>query len=133
MFLLQILLSLPCINPQELAAFEEALAKTASPKEQKQHMKSLLLLGTGNKLKALVAQKSVNIITNVSGNSLPPALFRLIQPLPWEKEKVKRNRKNGFPYFHVFTQPSSPTIQDDKLKPYQYLFCFYLDARCATR
>ncbi|KMT13498.1 hypothetical protein BVRB_4g082770 [Beta vulgaris subsp. vulgaris] len=65
----QILLSLPCINPQELAAFEEALAKTASPKEQKQHMKSLLLLGTGNKLKALVAQKSVNIITNVSVRS----------------------------------------------------------------
>jgi exportin-5 len=29
-------------------------------------MKSLLLLATGNKLKALAAQKSVNIITNVS-------------------------------------------------------------------
>lgn len=65
----QILSTLPCINPQDLAAFEEALAKTASPKEQKQHMKSLLLLGTGNKLKALVAQKTVNKITNVSGRS----------------------------------------------------------------
>lgn len=63
----QILLSLPCITPNDLAAFEEALMKTASPKEQKQHMKSLLILATGNKLKALAAQKSVNVITNVSG------------------------------------------------------------------
>ncbi|KAK4850574.1 hypothetical protein QYF36_007942 [Acer negundo] len=62
----QILLSLPCITQQDLLAFEDALTKTSSPKEQKQHMKSLLLLGTGNKLKALAAQKSVNVITNVS-------------------------------------------------------------------
>ncbi|BFG37079.1 hypothetical protein CerSpe_233530 [Prunus speciosa] len=62
----QVLLSLPCIKQHDLLAFEEALAKTYSPKEQKQHMKSLLLLATGNKLKALVAQKSVNVITNVS-------------------------------------------------------------------
>ncbi|KAM7508468.1 hypothetical protein LguiA_018921 [Lonicera macranthoides] len=62
----QILLSLPCITPQAMVAFEEALAKTFSPKEQKQHMRSLLLLATGNKLKALAAQKSVNVITNVS-------------------------------------------------------------------
>ncbi|TXG65800.1 hypothetical protein EZV62_007075 [Acer yangbiense] len=63
----QILLSLPCVTQQDLLAFEDALTKTSSPKEQKQHMKSLLLLGTGNKLKALAAQKSVNVITNVSG------------------------------------------------------------------
>ncbi|XP_050384104.1 protein HASTY 1 [Argentina anserina] len=62
----QVLLSLPCIKQQDLLAFEEALRKTASPKEQKQYMKSLLLLATANKLKALVAQKSVNVITNVS-------------------------------------------------------------------
>ncbi|KAJ6757288.1 EXPORTIN 1/5 [Salix koriyanagi] len=62
----QVLLSLPCIKPQDLVAFEEALTKTGSPKEQKQHMKSLLLLATGNMLKALAAQKSVNIITNVT-------------------------------------------------------------------
>ncbi|KAK6804860.1 hypothetical protein RDI58_002644 [Solanum bulbocastanum] len=62
----QILLSLPCITSQDLLAFEEALTKTASPKEQKQHMKSFLLLATGNKLKALAAQKSINVITNVS-------------------------------------------------------------------
>ncbi|XP_054802202.1 protein HASTY 1 isoform X2 [Prosopis cineraria] len=62
----QVLLSLPSITPHDLHAFEEALTKTASPKEQKQHMRSLLLLATGNKLKALAAQKSVNIITNVS-------------------------------------------------------------------
>ncbi|XP_048324351.2 protein HASTY 1 isoform X2 [Ziziphus jujuba] len=62
----KVLLSLPSITPQDLLAFEEALTKTSSPKEQKQHMKSLLLLATGNKLKALAAQKSVNVITNVS-------------------------------------------------------------------
>lgn len=69
LFISQVLLSLPCITPQDLAAFEEALSKTSSPKEQKQHMKSLLLLASGNKLKALAAQKSVNIITNVTGES----------------------------------------------------------------
>lgn len=63
----QVLLSLPCIAPQDLLAFEEALAKTSSPKEQKQHMRSLLLLATGNKLKALANPKSVGVITNVSG------------------------------------------------------------------
>ncbi|KAL3516211.1 hypothetical protein ACH5RR_023113 [Cinchona calisaya] len=62
----EILLSLPCITPQDLLAFEEALSKTSSPKEQKLHMKSFLLLATGNQLKALAAQKSANVITNVS-------------------------------------------------------------------
>lgn len=59
-------MSLPSITPHDLHAFEESLTKTSSPKEQKLHMKSLLLLATGNKLKALAAQKSVNIISNVS-------------------------------------------------------------------
>ncbi|KAL9272187.1 HASTY 1-like protein [Drosera capensis] len=62
----QILLSLSGITSENLLAFEEAMKKTASPKEQKQHMKSLLILATGNSLKALAAQKSVNVITNVS-------------------------------------------------------------------
>lgn len=62
----QVLMSLPNISPHDLAAFEESLTKTSSPKEQKQLMRSLLQLATGNKLKALAAQKSVNIITNVS-------------------------------------------------------------------
>ncbi|KAK7258781.1 hypothetical protein RIF29_24367 [Crotalaria pallida] len=65
----QALLSLPSIAPHDLHAFEESLTKTSSPKEQKQLMKSLLLLATGNKLKALAAQKSVNIITNVSSSA----------------------------------------------------------------
>ncbi|KAG4111520.1 hypothetical protein ERO13_D13G109200v2 [Gossypium hirsutum] len=65
----KILLSLPCISPNDLHAFEEALTKTASPKEQKQLMKSFLLLATGNNLKALAAQKCVNIITNVTGGT----------------------------------------------------------------
>ncbi|KAL3843984.1 hypothetical protein ACJIZ3_001387 [Penstemon smallii] len=60
----QILLSLPSITLHDLLAFEEALLKTGSPKEQKQHMRSLLIMATGNKLKALAAQKSVNGITN---------------------------------------------------------------------
>ncbi|KAG4112692.1 hypothetical protein ERO13_D13G177400v2 [Gossypium hirsutum] len=68
----QILLSLPCITPNDLHAFEEALTKTASPKEQKQHMRSLLLLATGNNLKALAAQKNVNIITNVTARPRGP-------------------------------------------------------------
>ncbi|KAL0429515.1 UNVERIFIED_CONTAM: protein HASTY 1 [Sesamum radiatum] len=62
----QIMLSLPCITLQDLLAFEEALSKTGSPKEQKQHMRSLLIMATGNKLKALATQKAVNIITNVT-------------------------------------------------------------------
>ncbi|KAH6820146.1 ARM repeat superfamily protein [Perilla frutescens var. hirtella] len=62
----QILLSLPCITQQDFLAFEEALSKTRSPKEQKQHMKSLLIMATGNKLKALATQKGVNVITNVT-------------------------------------------------------------------
>lgn len=64
--LLQILLSLGS-TPQDLLAFEEALTKTSSPKEQKQHMRSLLVLAAGDKLKALASQKSVNVITNVTG------------------------------------------------------------------
>ncbi|KAG9148614.1 hypothetical protein Leryth_017379 [Lithospermum erythrorhizon] len=62
----QVLLSLPSITPQDLLAFEQALAKTSSPKEQKQLTRSFLLLATGNKLKALASQKSINIITNMS-------------------------------------------------------------------
>ncbi|CAK8544722.1 unnamed protein product [Lathyrus sativus] len=69
----QVLQSLPFITPRDLHAFEESLTKTSSPKEQKQHMKSLLLMATGNKLKALAAQKSVNIITNVSMRQRSPA------------------------------------------------------------
>ncbi|XXG80699.1 hypothetical protein AAC387_Pa09g1507 [Persea americana] len=62
----QVLLSLPCITTADLQAFEDALAKTSSPKEQKQHMRSFLLLATGNRLRALAAQKTANVITNVS-------------------------------------------------------------------
>lgn len=69
----QILLSLPSITPNDLQAFEEALTKTSSSKEQKQHMRSLLVSATGNKLKALAAQKSTSLITNVSGK--PNYLF----------------------------------------------------------
>ncbi|ESQ49570.1 hypothetical protein EUTSA_v10022131mg, partial [Eutrema salsugineum] len=63
----QVLLSLPCLSPNDLHAFEEAAVKTPSLKEQKQLMRSLLMLGAGNNLRALAAQKNVNVITNVTG------------------------------------------------------------------
>ncbi|WZZ36747.1 hypothetical protein YC2023_020148 [Brassica napus] len=62
----QVLLSLPCLTHNDLRSFEETVAKTPSPKEQKQLMRSLLLLGTGNNLRALAAQKNMNVITNVT-------------------------------------------------------------------
>ncbi|KAG2597572.1 hypothetical protein PVAP13_5KG228500 [Panicum virgatum] len=62
----QVLLSLPHIKQEDLLAFDDSLSKTASPKEQKQHMRSLLLLATGNKLRALAAQKTTNVITNIT-------------------------------------------------------------------
>ncbi|KAI5006841.1 hypothetical protein ZWY2020_041221 [Hordeum vulgare] len=62
----QVLLSLSDMKQEDLLAFDDSLSKTASPKEQKQHMRSLLLLATGNKLKALASQKTTNIITNVT-------------------------------------------------------------------
>lgn len=68
----QVLLSLPSITHNDLLAFEEALTKTSSSKEQKQHMKSLLLFATGNKLRALAAQKTVNVITNVTARPRGP-------------------------------------------------------------
>ncbi|GJN31906.1 hypothetical protein PR202_gb20361 [Eleusine coracana subsp. coracana] len=66
----QVLLSLPHIKQEDLLAFDDSLSKTASPKEQKQHMRSLLLLATGNKLRALAAQKTTNVITNVTSEQL---------------------------------------------------------------
>uniref|UniRef100_M4D0H8 Uncharacterized protein n=1 Tax=Brassica campestris TaxID=3711 RepID=M4D0H8_BRACM len=69
----QVLLSLPCLTPNDLRAFEEAMGKTPSPKEQKQLMRSLLLLGTGNNLRALAAQKTMNVITNVTLRTRGPA------------------------------------------------------------
>ncbi|KAF8401555.1 hypothetical protein HHK36_012497 [Tetracentron sinense] len=80
----QVLLSLPCITNHDLLAFEEALAKTSSPKEQKQHMRSLLLLASGNKLKALAAQKSTSLITNVS-SMLYDNFILFILPLDFKK------------------------------------------------
>uniref|UniRef100_J3KZV4 Uncharacterized protein n=1 Tax=Oryza brachyantha TaxID=4533 RepID=J3KZV4_ORYBR len=62
----QVLLSLPQMKREDLLAFDESLSKTASPKDQKLHMRSLLLLASGNKLRALVGQKATNIITNVT-------------------------------------------------------------------
>ena len=74
----QVLLSLPCITTADLQAFEDALAKTSSPKEQKQHMRSFLLLATGNRLRALAAQKTANVITNVSSKYHVVSTLRLV-------------------------------------------------------
>eukprot|EP01018_Ginkgo_biloba_P008898 Gb_10620 [translate_table: standard] len=65
----QVLLSLPSVTQDALAAFESALLKTSSAKEQKQHIKSLLLSAAGSQLKALMTQKNTNVITNVSTRS----------------------------------------------------------------
>ncbi|KAF0919842.1 hypothetical protein E2562_031698 [Oryza meyeriana var. granulata] len=59
----QVLLSLPHMKQEDLLAFDESLSKTASPKDQKLHMRSLLLLASGNKLRALVGQKATNLET----------------------------------------------------------------------
>ncbi|KAG8045441.1 hypothetical protein GUJ93_ZPchr0008g11440 [Zizania palustris] len=64
--MLQVLLSLPHMKQDDLLSFDETLSKTASPKEQKTHMRSLLLLASGNKMRALVRQKANNVVTNVT-------------------------------------------------------------------
>ncbi|KAK9214858.1 hypothetical protein WN944_006858 [Citrus x changshan-huyou] len=46
----QVPLSLLCINPQDLLAFEDALTKTASLNEEKQCMRSLLILESSETL-----------------------------------------------------------------------------------
>lgn len=61
----EVLLSLPSVTQDSYSAFETALSKTSSVKEQKQQIKSLLLLGAGSQLKALMDQKTTNVITNV--------------------------------------------------------------------
>jgi exportin-5 len=68
LLILEVLMSLPHIKQEDLVAFEDALSKTTSPKEQRQHIRSLLILATGNQLKALAAQKTTNLITNVTGS-----------------------------------------------------------------
>ncbi|XP_074571576.1 protein HASTY 1 [Curcuma longa] len=65
----QVLLSLPSITSNDLLAFDDALTKTASPKEQKQLLKGLLLSATGNQLRALAALRTTNIITNVTART----------------------------------------------------------------
>uniref|UniRef100_A0A0D9V0Y4 Uncharacterized protein n=1 Tax=Leersia perrieri TaxID=77586 RepID=A0A0D9V0Y4_9ORYZ len=62
----QVLMSLPHMKQEDLLAFDESLRKTASPKDQKLLMRGLLLLASGNKLRALVGQKATNVITNVT-------------------------------------------------------------------
>lgn len=73
----QVLLSLPCIRLDDLLAFEDAVSKTSSAKEQKQHLRSFLVLATGNQLKAITQQKTATVITNISGNRVN---FFIIQP-----------------------------------------------------
>ena len=113
------MLSLPCITPYDLLAFEEALAKTSSPKEQKQHMKSLLLLATGNKLKALAAQKSMNVITNVSSKLTWISIiffFIIILGYVWLLESIKERekmlRKIIFLYLNIMKKDKEKSIKE---------------------
>ncbi|XP_078440422.1 ARM repeat superfamily protein isoform X2 [Wolffia australiana] len=62
----QVLLSLPRARLEDLSALEEAVAKTTSAKEQKQHLRNFLVLASGNNLKAIVQQKTAAAITDVS-------------------------------------------------------------------
>ncbi|KAG0582809.1 hypothetical protein KC19_3G087700 [Ceratodon purpureus] len=66
----QVLLALPSITPDTLSAFEAALHKTSSAKEQRQHIKAFLLSAGGDQLKALIPQKNTNVITNVTSMDL---------------------------------------------------------------
>ncbi|KAL0900871.1 hypothetical protein Bca101_084832 [Brassica carinata] len=76
----QVLLSLPCLTPSDLHAFEEAAAKHPSPNKQKQLMASLLMLGTGNNLKALAAQKNLMVSTvSLKDCVYPQARQKLMQ------------------------------------------------------
>ncbi|KAL2644482.1 hypothetical protein R1flu_012069 [Riccia fluitans] len=66
----QVLLSLPSISQDVLAAFDKALGKTSSVKEQRQLVKNLLLTAGGDQLKALKTQKNTSVITNVTNRSV---------------------------------------------------------------
>lgn len=61
-----VLLLVPSVTPDTLGVLETALSKTSSAKDQKQYIKSLLLSGSGSQFKALMTQKTTNVITNVS-------------------------------------------------------------------
>jgi hypothetical protein len=71
---------LPHIKQEDLLAFDDSLSKTASSKEQKQHMRNLLLLAMGEKLRALAAQKTTNVITNVTGEQIDLHFFSFYFP-----------------------------------------------------
>ncbi|KAG2284022.1 hypothetical protein Bca52824_055242 [Brassica carinata] len=86
---IDVLLSLPCLTHNDLRSFEETVAKTPSPKEQKQLMRSLLLLGTGNNLRALAAQKNMNVITNVT--------LRTRGPADTSEAKEMKGKQSGWP------------------------------------
>lgn len=67
----QILQSSPSITGDVLLAFENALSTTSSAKEHRQYIKSLLLQAAGGNLKALMAAKSSNAMTNVANRTRP--------------------------------------------------------------
>lgn len=67
----QILQSSPSITGDVLLAFENALSTTSSAKEHRQYIKSLLLQAAGGNLKALMAAKASNPISNVANRPRP--------------------------------------------------------------
>ncbi|CAN7003005.1 unnamed protein product [Brassica rapa subsp. trilocularis] len=80
-FVEHVLLSLPCLTPSDLHAFEEAAAKYPSPKKQEQLMRSLLMLGTGNNLKALAAQKNLMLSPMSLKDRVYPQARQKLKPM----------------------------------------------------
>eukprot|EP00850_Spirogloea_muscicola_P004145 SM000017S02885 [mRNA] locus=s17:974268:981897:+ [translate_table: standard] len=62
----EILLCLPSMTTERLAAFEKDLLKSTSAREQRQSFKSLLLGAGGDQLKALLAQRNPTVISNLT-------------------------------------------------------------------
>ena len=94
------------MKQEDLLAFDDCLSKTTSPKEQKQHMRSLLLLATGNKLKALASQKTTNIITNVTSEQTKSHDFHF--------------------YCIIFDESIILSVHSEKTAPFLFSICSFL-------
>eukprot|EP00850_Spirogloea_muscicola_P002509 SM000009S23638 [mRNA] locus=s9:1311908:1321866:+ [translate_table: standard] len=74
----EILMCLPLMTLERLAAFEKDLLKTSSVREQRQSFKSLLLGAGGDQLKALLAQRNPTVISNLTVFKIPPCAERAV-------------------------------------------------------
>ncbi|KAJ4866940.1 Protein HASTY 1 [Raphanus sativus] len=62
----QVLLSLRCLTPNDLRAFEEAVGKTPSPKEQKQLMRSFVAVRYREQVKSSLAAQENMIMSSLT-------------------------------------------------------------------